>query len=102
MTAVLIFHPEAKIELQDAAEYYENSRVGLGMLFLDAVESALEHIRPNPLSWRVIRGNVRRCLVRRFPYSVIHFVENDRIFILAIMHLHRKPDYWQNRIQDVS
>lgn len=38
--AVLIFHPEAKTELRDAAEYYENSRAGLGMLFLDAVESA--------------------------------------------------------------
>lgn len=48
--AVLIFHPEAKTELRDVAEYYEDCRAGLGMLFLDAVESALEHIRANPLS----------------------------------------------------
>jgi toxin ParE1/3/4 len=40
---------------------------------------------------------VRRCLLNRFPYGIIYSPESDVIFILAIMNLHRHPDYWKNR-----
>jgi hypothetical protein len=42
---------------------------------------------------------IRRCLARRFPYGVLYFMEQGDILILAVMHLHRSPDYWKARIQ---
>lgn len=49
-----------------------------------------------------LRGlDVRRCLVNRFPFGVIYSVEQGEIFILAVMHLRRHPDYWKDRLQEI-
>ena len=69
--AELIFHPEAKIEIRDAAEYYENCREGLGLAYLSAVESTVKRLTLNPSTWRKIRGPFRRILIDKFPYGGI-------------------------------
>ena len=45
----------------------------------------------------MLKGEVRRCLVHRFPYGVLYSVEPEGISILAVMHLRRDPDYWKQR-----
>lgn len=45
-----------------------------------------------------IEGDIRRSLVRRFPFGVLYAFENEDIFVLAVMHLHREPNYWKNRL----
>ena len=42
--------------------------------------------------------DIHRCLFKRFPYSVIYGIDVENIVIIAIAHQHRKPDYWQNRL----
>ena len=98
---IMIFHPEARRELYDAANYYENNRPGLGEIFLDAAEYAAWLIYANPFGWKKIRGDVRRCLLRRFPYGIIYYADQQQIFIIAVMHLHRKPNYWTSRLRDM-
>jgi len=78
--AKIIYDPEAVAEIREAADYYENCREG-------------------PLRWRKIKGRFRRSLIERFPYGIIYSAENDGIFIAAVMHLKRKPDYWKKRIK---
>jgi len=41
--------------------------------------------------------DVRRCLVNRFPFGVLYSVEPTSIFVIAVMHHRRRPDYWKNR-----
>lgn len=96
--AELIFHPEAKIEIREAAEYYENCQISLGKTYLLAVESAIQRLSFYPTAWRKIRDPFRRILVKKFPYGIIYSVDQDEIFIAAVMHLRRKPDYWYKRI----
>jgi len=43
---------------------------------------------------------IRRCRVKRFPYAVIYFVHDDVIYVLAVMHLSRHPDYWRERLPE--
>ena len=93
----LIYDPEARAELIEAAAYYEACRAGLGKTFLSAVEGSIDRLCRAPLRWRKIGGRFRRCLVRRFPYGIIYTVEGKDIFIAAIMHLKRKPGYWRER-----
>ena len=50
-----------------------------------------------PKAWSVIEGDIRRSLVKRFPYGVLYSEENDEIYIIAVMHLHRFPGYWKHR-----
>lgn len=92
------FHPEANIEFLDAIEYYEKCERGLGEEFSLEVFSTIQKIKTYPNTWPAFNKNLRRCLTNRFPYGIIYTIEADRILILAIMHLHRKPNYWENRV----
>ena len=97
----MILHPEAEKELLDAAVYYEQESVGLGFRFIDAVESGFRQIQRSPITWRCIRGDIRRFLVKTFPFGIVYAPLENEIFILAIMHLKREPDYWLGRIRDL-
>ncbi|MGI6100216.1 MAG: type II toxin-antitoxin system RelE/ParE family toxin [Lentisphaerae bacterium] len=91
------FLKPAELELLDAAQYYEIQARGLGSEFLDKIETAILDIREAPERWPIIRANIRRRLVHRFPYALLYRVEPDAIIILATMHLRRRPDYWVGR-----
>ncbi|MGD0059465.1 MAG: type II toxin-antitoxin system RelE/ParE family toxin [Verrucomicrobiia bacterium] len=92
------FHPEAKAEFYAAIDYYERVGVALGLDFSIEVFSTIQNIVDHPRAWPVLEDNVRRCLVYRFPYGVLYSIGRDEIFILAVMHLHRDPDYWKSRV----
>ena len=93
----IVLDPAAKMELREAALFYENTHKTLGQEFLDTIESAFEQIAQHPELWRLLKGRFRRYLLPRFPYGVIYTVEGQTIFIAAIMHLKRKPGYWETR-----
>lgn len=97
MTAVF-FHPEADAEVVAAAAYYEGQQEDLGKRFLSAVEDGLARIRINPQLYPLIDGDVRRCLMRTFPFGVLFRDRAERIEIIAVMHLRRKPGYWKERV----
>jgi len=92
------FHPEAEAEFREAIEYYEEHKQGLGFDFALEVHSAIEQTLGFPNAWPALEEGVRRCLIRRFPYGILYSVEEDGIYILAVMHLHRNPEYWKHRI----
>jgi len=91
------FHPEAKSEFFAAIDYYEAIEPGLGSDFAIEVHSAIENILGFPLAWPILKNDIRRCQVRRFPYGIIYSPDDNAIFILAVMHLHREPGYWTDR-----
>lgn len=89
--------PPAEAEMIAAARHYEDRAPGLGERFLDEVLRASEGIKTYPESWPMISGQIRRCLVKRFPFSLLFRIETERIYVLAVMHLHREPNYWRTR-----
>jgi plasmid stabilization system protein ParE len=91
------FHPEADEELRNALPYYENCDRGRGEECYLEVQAAIDRILSFPQTWPVLEGEVRRCLVHRFPYGVLSSVEREGAFILAVMHLRRDPDFWKHR-----
>ncbi len=91
------FHPEAENEFNKAIDYYEDIEAGLGYDFGLEVYLTIQLSLDFPKAWTVLEGEVRRVLVRRFPYGILYSKEENEIFILAVMNLHRKPDYWQHR-----
>lgn len=92
------FHPEAETEFFEAIDYYEQTEPGLGPVFAAEVASAIEQIIHYPFAWRVLERDVRRCLMRRFPYGLLYACETERIWIVAVMHLRRHPVYWKSRL----
>ena len=94
----LIIRPEAKADLLDAFYWYQKQRQGLGLDFKLCVDEVISKIRRNPLIHKEIFQNVRRSVIKRFPFGVFYTIENERIIILAVMHARRDPMKWKNRI----
>lgn len=92
------FHPEAKAEFFAAIDYYEDHEPGLGSDFALEVHSTIENILSFPNAWPILGDGIRRCQIRRFPYGIIYSQDEIIIFILAVMHLHRHPGYWKDRL----
>jgi plasmid stabilization system protein ParE len=88
----------AEQEMLDAAMYYESKAHMLGEDFLDRVDAAVSDIVENPQRWPIVRFNVRRRLVRRYPFAVLYRVVENEIVILAVMHQKRHPSYWFKRV----
>ncbi len=93
------FHPEAEKEFVEAIDYYEEREENLGLDFAAEVYAAISRAAEHPRAWPVLEDEVRRCQTIRFPYAVLYSQEPDGIFILAVMHLHRHPDYWKDRVR---
>lgn len=89
----------ASDELHDAFEYYEYQQSNLGYRFISEVNNAVNLIKMYPSAWHKLSNSTRRCLVKTFPYGVIYQERDDTIVIIAVMNLHRKPNYWVNRVQ---
>jgi toxin ParE2 len=90
-------HPEATRELRAAALWYEERRLGLGDEFLEEFEHTLRRILAEPGRWRRIKLQNRKLNFHRFPYAVVYRVRADALYIVAVMHLHRRPFYWADR-----
>lgn len=89
----------AQMELDEAVEYYNTEVKGLGKSFLVEAVSALERIRHFPDGWHPLSENTRRCRLRRFPYGLVYTIDKNEILIIAVAHLHRKPEYWRKRLE---
>ncbi len=94
----IVFHPEVEAEFNAAIDYYQAIENRLGFDFAVEIQATIERIAAFPKAWTVIDSEIRRSLVRRSPYGVLYAEENDNIYIIAVMHLHREPDYWQYRV----
>jgi len=91
------YHPLADQELSAAALFYHQQAPGLGGEFLDEVEHVEQFLVSFPLAGRTLRGSIRRFNLRRFPYDLIYEVQSDQLWILAVAHQRRKPEYWVAR-----
>ena len=91
------FHRLAEHELNEAAQYYDLEDPGLGAAFLEEVDRCLQSIQAHPEAGAILRGAVRRRLLRRFPYALLYKIKPSGIRILAVMNLRRRPTYWVGR-----
>ena len=88
--------PSASAEFAEAVRWYELKRPGLGSEFFDAVAAAGDLIKTQP-SVGASRGRARSWLIPRFPYRLVYRVREADIYIVAVAHSSRKPDYWKHR-----
>jgi plasmid stabilization system protein ParE len=95
---ILDFDPAALAELEQAAEWYDAQGSKLRREFLAEVLAGLDRIIERPRAWQPLGRGLRRFRLSRFPYGIAYEVNDERILIIAIAHLHRKPGYWKRRL----
>ncbi|HTY24870.1 MAG TPA: type II toxin-antitoxin system RelE/ParE family toxin [Desulfomonilaceae bacterium] len=93
------FHPEALEEYLGAVSYYADISPQLAESFIKSFESGIEEIGIYPEAWRIVEEDVRRYLIKRFPFGIYYCIEGDRVMIYAVMHMSRDPKYWTSRIK---
>jgi toxin ParE1/3/4 len=88
----------ASAELDAAIAYYEQQRTGLGSALQAVVERATRRIQQNPSIGGLYKTTeLRHLVLRRFPYNLFYMETEDAIWIVAIAHGRRRPDYWRRR-----
>lgn len=89
----------ATAELTDAIRWYEQKRTGLGAELFDAIVETIDLIRTHPEigTPRSTRQPSRQLRVTRFPYSVVYRIRDNDIYVVAVAHTSRRPDYWKHR-----
>ena len=84
--SVVVLRREAEVELAEATEWYEALSNGLGAQFVLAVDAALARIARDPETYPFVYRDIRRVLLRRFPYALYYVVESDRVTVIACFH----------------
>ena len=91
------FRPLAQYDVDSAISWYGDERPAIALAFIQSLDVIIDRIRENPLQFPVVRGEVRRALLGRFPYGVFFVASGKRIDVLAVVHLHREPSTWIDR-----
>ena len=97
MNYLLTIRKEAELDINSLFEYYENKRVGLGHDFLLCIEECLSKVERNPGHYKIIYKELRRIAVRRFPYRIFYFVQNNLVIVTAVFHARKDPQAWGRR-----
>jgi toxin ParE1/3/4 len=91
---------EADAELIEAAYYYNSRRKGLGLDFLNAIQSALSLIATDPLRHASDRFGSRRYVMTRFPFAIHYLDFPEHVRVIAFAHTSRDPGYWRHRMEE--
>lgn len=94
---LLIIQPEAETDLDNAYEYFEAHKAGLGFEFLASLTEVTELIEQAPEIYPQVHGEKRRAVLKKFKYNIIYKIKGQEVYILAIMHSSRNPGKWQDR-----
>ena len=96
------FLREARSEFRDAVEWYEDRQVGLGLTFISRVRDVLNSVSADSERHAVVYLDVRKAVVRNFPYVVLYRADGAEILIVSIFHTSREPRAWKSRLSQDS
>lgn len=81
----------AAAEVEAAISRYAQPEINKASAFVKDLERTESHLRTQPVLYQRVEGDVRRAVLRRFPYSLFYVIEQDQVIVLAFMHQHQKP-----------
>lgn len=84
----------AHADLSDALEWYRQHQPGLDRRFLEAVDSAIATVSIHPEIGPIVDGEVRRLLLRGFPYGLFYLIRDAEIVVVGVFHGARDPEGW--------
>jgi toxin ParE1/3/4 len=94
----VIIHSQARAEVDEAIAFYEHQKAGLGLDLQTAIERAIGRIQQNPQLGAPYKATeFRHYVVRRFPYIIFYAELGEAIWIVAVAHGRRRPEYWRRR-----
>jgi len=93
----LRFLDEAERELRDAVADYDAQKKGLGRRFSNELKEKLRFLRKMPMAHGIVERDIRRAVLKHFPYVVLYRVGEMEVVVLSIFYAKRDPADWQSR-----
>ena len=97
MISRIVFRPQAAQEIYAAQRWYEGQKPGLGTQFASALDEVLQRAGSQPLSFPAVHGEIRRAVMRQFPYGIYFRVHGSELVVIAVMHGRRHARRWRAR-----
>ncbi|WP_010419538.1 type II toxin-antitoxin system RelE/ParE family toxin [Anaerophaga thermohalophila] len=88
---------EAEIDFDKSYEYYFEESPKVANAFFKRINISLEDIKQNPFTFPIAHKEVRKYLVRKFPFVIYYQIDNSTIKVVAIFHTSRNPEIWNER-----
>lgn len=98
MTFPIRLLPEAKDEFNAATDWYEQQQTGLGWDFVARVRETFQRIAASPRMHGSVYQDVRKAVVKKFPYLVLDREDQGEIIVISVFHTSRDPFGWQSRV----
>jgi plasmid stabilization system protein ParE len=99
MSIQIRFRREAEAEVIDALSWYRARGLDLAGEFRKSLDSCLKSIQSFPESHPIVHRDIRRALMKRFPYGVFYVRDGELVTVLACFHAKRDPVIWKERTQ---
>jgi len=97
MNYKVIIFSEAKLDVKETANWYNDKQQGLGKRFITSVKNEISIIRQNQFLYEIRYDDIRTALIETFPY-LIHFdIINHTVIIKAVYHTSRDSEIWIER-----
>ncbi len=94
----VILKPEAKVDLENACDWYEAQREGLSVEFLSELHDKLRLLSRAPKMYQRIFKDLRLTILNRFPYVVVYRFDEDQVTIIGVCHTSRHQRVWKSRV----
>lgn len=91
MTYAFTVSKRAEKHIESAYIWYEQEKTGLGINFFLALDLSFSSIKSNPLLYSFRKNNIRGCIIKGFPYTILFYVKKNDIRVIAVFHSSRKP-----------
>lgn len=86
------FQPEAEAELAEARLWYSLQREGLDAALMQRIDQTLRAIVAAPRSYPIVYRNLRRAVLRKFPFAIFYESNESEIIVFAVYHSKRDPE----------
>ena len=94
------FFVEAAEEIEHERMWYRARSEAAEAAFLRELDLAIAVVTEAPHRWPQYVEETQRYVFPRFPFSLVYFVEDDIVVIVALEAERREPGYWTNRLHD--
>lgn len=89
----------AELDIAEAQVWYETQQTGLDAEFRSEVSRVIDRLAGTPLIYQVVHRDIRRAIVRRFPYLVWYRVAAETVIVLACTYAGRDPERVRARLR---
>lgn len=87
----LVIKTLAEQDITEALEWYSIHATHLTTQFVEKIEDALKVLQRHPENYQRRYNEVRILFTENFPYGIYYTIEQDTIFIHAVLHTKRNP-----------